>query len=328
MIKHSQKSITARVERTISENSLIFPNEKIVVAVSGGPDSTALLNILLGLKNKLKIDILACHYNHRLRGEASEKDQQFVQKFCQERGIELLLGTSPEKNKYKNEDEAREARYAFFKNILEEGRGDKIALAHNLNDLAETTLQRIVRGSGLRGLSSIPISRGKFIRPLLFVKRKEIEAYISSHNIGFCLDQTNFDKKFLRNRIRLETLPHLESINPNILESLLSLSQSAKSDYSYLEAKATEALSIISQKRSDNSITIVRSKWLELDEAMRTMTLRLAIEKVSGLNDISYKQIGEVLDLIDKGEGRKKKILPHSLQIELEAGKIVLSKLD
>jgi len=328
MNRYTQKSIISKVEKTIKENGLILPNEKIVVALSGGPDSMALINILLRLRSKLKIEVLACHYNHRLRGEESELDQQFVQKFCDKEGIALSVGAFAKKNKLKSEGDARSARYSFFEEILVEGGEDKIALAHNLNDFVETTIHRIVRGSGLRGLSSIPISRGKFIRPLLFVSRKEIESFLEENKIDFCTDQTNFDMRFTRNRIRMETIPYLEKLNPNILNSLFVMSQTIQTDYSYLEAHTEEILAKICEKKSGNSIVIDRLRWLELDKALRVMTLRLALnDLLQGLPDISYKQIEEVVKMILKGEGRKKKILPCSLQAELQAGKIVLSKI-
>ena len=325
MPKYSQKSIIGKVEKTIAENGLILPNEKIIVALSGGPDSMALLKILQILSSKFNFQVLAAHFNHHMRGEESNLDLKFLENFCQREGIELAASETALGVKLKSEDEAREHRYRFFEKILEEERGDKIAIAHQLNDFAETTLLRLVRGSGLSGARSIPLRRGKIIRPLLQITREEVMEFIKSEEIPYLTDQTNFDQNILRNKIRLETLPHLKSINPNILEALTNFSLTVNDDYDCLRCLALKKLEEISDKKTEKAVIIDRNEWLTLHPALARLTLRLAMEEICGLKNITLSQLEEVILMIKKGVGKKKKVLPHSLQIELLNGKIVLN---
>lgn len=327
MNKISQKSFLGKVLKTNREQGLIQKGETIIAAVSGGADSICLLEALNGLKDKLQIKLLACHFNHRLRGEESDRDQEFVQKFCDERGIELILGSAPDKNLYKNEASAREARYSFFEKILEEGRGDKVATAHNLNDNSETLVLRLIRGAGLRGLSSIPFSRQeKIIRPLLSVTRQEIESFLSARKIDYRQDKSNFDRSFDRNKVRLDIIPLLLKMNPNFLETSGKMADQIREDYDYLDLETKKAFGKVKLTSGDNQIKIDRTKWLKLHPSMQRGVLREAISRLDTLSDITQKQIDEVVVMICKGAGAKKKLLPHSLQAELLGGKIVVSK--
>lgn len=329
MTKISQKSIIGKVARTIGEHSLIQKGDRIVVAISGGADSVCLSDILNNLKDKLEINISACHFNHRLRGEESESDQQFVENFCHQRGIELILGSAPDKNLYKNEESAREARYSFFEKILEEGRGDKVALAHNLNDNSETLLLRLIRGAGLRGLGSIPFSRQKkFIRPLLSLSRQEIESYLKEKKIGFCQDSSNFNRKFSRNKVRLDLIPLLLKLNPNFLETAGHAAVQIQEDYDYIRNQTEEIFKNTATISGKTKIEIDRTKWLKLHPAMQRSLIRESISRFDTLLDITQKQIDEVMALVNRGIGGKRKLLPHSLQIEVRSGKIVVSKTD
>lgn len=329
MAKFSQKSLVGKVYRTIRERGLIKKNDRIFVAVSGGPDSVCLLDILDNLKDRLEINLVTCHFNHRLRGEESDTDQKFVEKICRERGIKLIVGRAPRKNLYKNEEKAREARYSFFEKILREGRGGKVALGHNLNDNAETLLLRLIRGAGLKGLSSIPFSRQeKFIRPLLSLTRSEIEGYLTSRKIDYCYDSSNSDRKISRNRVRLDLIPLLLALNPNFYETAGNAAAQIQEDYDYIHAEAAKKFQSIALEFQKERIEIDRRQWLKLHPAMQKSVLREAISRLDTLLDISQKQINEVAVLITRGTGRKKKLLPHSLQIKLLGGKIVVSKTD
>lgn len=320
----SQKDIEIKVLKYIREKNLILPSEKVCVALSGGADSICLLDILFELKDKLKIKISACHFNHRLRGVESDEDQKFVEKFCAERGIQLYVDSAPQKNKYKNENEAREARYHFFQKVMAGESQDKIALGHHLNDLAETVIMRTVRGSGNRGLKSIPALRGKFCRPLLSISRIEIESYLRDRQISFRMDSTNDDDTISRNLVRHQVLPLLSTINPNIIETLGNSANVARDDYDFLLLSARASLNEIILVEAPDSIKLDRSSWIGLHNSMKRLTLRLAIEKLVGLDDLTFKQIEEAILVIERGEGKKFKPLPHSLRIELRDGKIVI----
>lgn len=325
MPKHTQKSIVGKVLKTIRENRLIEDGDKIMVALSGGADSICLTKILLEIRDKYRCTILACHYNHRLRGEASEADAVFVKNFCKQEGIEHIYGEPLRDSSFRNEEEARAARYQFFESIIEEGTADKIAIAHNLNDFAETLLMRLIRGAGLRGLSSIPLSRESFIRPLLEISRSEIEEYLASEKQSYRTDESNSDLTYTRNKIRHSVLPLLAEINPNIVSTLAKTANQLKEDYNFLCSDIEEIYQKVLVSESVSKIVLEAKLFRKLQLPQQKMVLRAAIEKLDSLIDIDSTHIKEVVTLIEKNESKKYKTLPHSLRIELEAGKIILS---
>lgn len=322
----SQKSIISKVYKEILDKNLFVQGEKVAVACSGGPDSICLLDILLNLRDRLGISVLVCHFNHRLRGEESDKDEKFILNFCQKKGIECYIGRAPGKNLYKNEEQAREARYLFFEKIIKEGTADKIAFAHQLNDFAETIILRIIRGTGISGIRSIPALREKFTRPLLHISRKEIEDYLLKNNLSYRIDASNFDVTIPRNKIRHKIIPLLAEINPNVVEALGNLGSTVSEDYDLLESLAQKEFKKMAVVISEKEITLLYKDWLLLHPSLRRMILRLGLKNLSGLDNITFKQIEEVSSMLCKGEGKKYKILPHSLYIELRNGKIVMFK--
>lgn len=329
MPKISQKNLILKVYRNIITDDLVGEGDTIIVGLSGGPDSVCLFDILLSLHEKLKINLKACHFNHKLRGAESEGDQKFVEKLCKVSGIELIVGEWKDKpkNKRVSEDEARRARYEFFSKISNSGRGVvKIALAHNSNDLSETFLMRIIRGTGLKGLKGIPYQRENFIRPLLKFSRDDIMVYISSNNIKYRTDKSNNDLDYFRNKIRHKLLPNLKEFNPNIVETLGSAVLAIGDDYDYISVEAEKKLNLmIEEERADN-IILDHKKWLLLHPSLQRLTLRLSIEKLGGGEDITFSHIEKVRKLLLKNIGKKSLPLPHHLQIRLERGRIIILK--
>jgi tRNA(Ile)-lysidine synthase len=284
------------------------------------------LDVLLSLKNQLGINLLACHYNHRLRGEDSYNDEVFVKKICSERGVECIVGSAAKENLFKNEDSAREARYAFFQKILGERRGAKIAVAHNSNDLAETYLMRLLRGSGIFGLISIPSARENFIRPLLSVSRLDIESYLYDKKIAFRIDKTNKNINITRNFLRLKIFPLLiKNMNPNLIETLSNSAKVMESDYDLIQKMTKKEYEKMLVKSQERLIILDRKIWLKIHPALKRSVIRMAVSNLESLSDITNKQVSEVCQMIEKGTGKKHKILPHSLRIELISGKINIS---
>ncbi|PIS07381.1 tRNA lysidine(34) synthetase TilS [Candidatus Berkelbacteria bacterium CG10_big_fil_rev_8_21_14_0_10_43_13] len=328
MNKFSQKSVTGKVYKEIIKDSLILSGEKIAVAVSGGADSICLLSVLLELKDKLGIQISAVHFNHRLRGSESDMDEKFVADFCRERGIDCIVDRAKKINSYKSEDEARIARYAFFQNLLAGERADKVAIAHNQNDQAETVLLRLIRGSGFSGLKAIPRVREKFIRPLLTISRPEIEKYLADRNIRFRTDDSNSDIIYSRNYIRHQILPQISKINPNVVATLAGSAEIFADDYNYLEETARATLTTLRSENRSDLVTLDHKSWQALPLALQRLTLRLSVAEISDLTDITFKQIDEVMAVLRRGRGKKWKPLPHSLRISLVRGKIRVEKLN
>lgn len=328
MKKISQKLLQSKVEKNIREMGLIVSNDIVYVGLSGGADSVCLFDILFNLQKKIGFTLKACHYNHNLRGGESLGDQKFVEDLCQKRGVELVVGEwKKNQKKIKNELEAREARYGFFESIFTIDRGEKIALAHNANDLCETFFMRIIRGSGLSGMRSIPAFRKKFIRPLLPFSRFTILAYLKSQKVDFREDLSNINTKYFRNEIRHQLLPQLIKYNPNLLATVATNVEILSNDYDYIRTVAEEKYCASIIVATKNEVVLSREKLVKFHPALQFSVLRLALSKLSNLEDISLVHLKNIIKLIEKGEGKKGLLLPHSLQVALKNGKIHLLKI-
>jgi len=219
-------NIISKVDKYIQNNNLLDKKETVIVGVSGGADSIALLTIL----HELKYNCIAAHCNFHLRGEESNKDYLFVKDFCDKMNIQFAsidfdTYTYMEQNSLSLEMAARELRYHWFEDIRKDFQADKIAVAHHLDDSAETILINLIRGTGIRGLTGIPPKNGAIIRPLLCLYRDEIIEYLTSNNINFVTDSTNNEDIYVRNKIRLNIIPLLKSINPSAVQSIIKTSE-------------------------------------------------------------------------------------------------------
>ncbi|MEA5051468.1 MAG: tRNA lysidine(34) synthetase TilS [Oscillospiraceae bacterium] len=232
---------------TIEKFGLIRPGDNVMVCVSGGADSMALLSFLCANRGKLAIgELSACHFNHGLRGAAGDADEALVRSFCDQLRVPLSCGRGAMRERQKpqgmsEESWARELRYAFFERIAETNNA-KIATAHNLNDNAETLLFRLARGTGLRGAAGIPPVRGRIIRPFLEVPRADIEAYCAREGIAYATDETNAGDAYARNRIRHGAMPSLCGVNARAAENLARFCAAAREADEYMEARAAQLL--------------------------------------------------------------------------------------
>lgn len=324
MQKYSQKSIEYLVLKNIKDNNLISAGQKVFVAVSGGADSVALLNILLKISDEVGFSVSVCHYNHRLRGGESDSDARFVRDLCEKHSIEYIIGRAESAGLFNNEEEARRARYDFFDSVLKSGGGDRIATAHTANDSAETFLLRLIRGTGIPGLRSISFRRENFIRPLLSITRSQVEAYIKQNELEFVTDKTNFDIKFSRNFVRLKILPLLQKINPNIILTLFNSARVIEEDFEYLNQLADQAYKDILIANSE-TLVLSRTKWLALSPTLKRLSLRRAIEIKVGLIDITQGHLNDISKILEESSENKYKILPHSLRVAVSSDRIELS---
>lgn len=230
---------------TIEKYNLIQNGDKIVIGLSGGPDSISLINVLDEIRNDetlcLKFEIIAAHINHNIREEA-KSDEDFVVKYCKEKNIEIyVLSVDVTKiakeEKKGTEETARKIRYDFFEEVLNKTKSNKIATAHTANDNAETVIMNMIRGSGSSGLKGIrPIRENKFIRPLIETTREEIEKYCDDYKLNPRIDKTNFENDYTRNKIRNILIPLIkEEFNPNIITTINRLSDIINEENQYLE---------------------------------------------------------------------------------------------
>ena len=218
----------------IREQNLIVPGDRVICAVSGGADSVAMLFAFYLLKDNLQITLEAAHFNHHLRGEESQRDEDFVRDFCHGYDIPLHVGGAVvQPGKKGLEAAARDARYAYFATL-----DGKIATAHTADDNAETILMHLVRGTGLKGLGGIAPKRGNLIRPMLAVTRQEVEDFLTEWCLPHVEDSSNESAAFLRNRIRHQVMPLLREENPKIGENLSQMALRLRVDEGYLEQQS------------------------------------------------------------------------------------------
>lgn len=229
--------------RFCRSEELFAAGDRVVCAVSGGADSMALLWSLYTMRRELQLTLEAAHFNHRLRGAESDRDERFVRDFCSAHAIPLTVGSADvaacaRKNGRSVETEAREQRYAFLLSLP----CDKLATAHNADDNAETVLLHLLRGSGLHGLTGIPPKRGRVVRPLLSVTRGQIEAFLRGEGIAWVEDSTNASDDCRRNRLRHRVIPLLKAEAPTLTERLTAQSALLRSEDAYLDEMASQCL--------------------------------------------------------------------------------------
>lgn len=227
----------------ISAHHLLRPGMKVLCAVSGGADSICLLHVLTREKDALGITLAAAHYEHGIRGEESQRDAAFTEKFCREKGIDFICGhgdvpSYAEEHHLGLEEAARIKRYEFLYRCADDLGCDVIATAHNLEDNAETVLFHLARGTGLKGLCGIAPKSGRLIRPLLSVSREEIEAYLKEEGIPWVDDSSNASDLYARNRLRHHVLPELRKVNPTSAEAILRASELLRLDEEALGSMA------------------------------------------------------------------------------------------
>ncbi len=235
------RSLERQAMDTVERYGMLVPGERVIVALSGGADSMALLHFFTVLRGCMSLELDAAHVNHLLRGAESEADERFVRQVCADWSVPLHVLRADVRALARERGQGIEAcgrvvRYDYFKSL-----GGKTATAHTLTDSMETVLYHLTRGCGLRGACGIPPVRGSVIRPLIACTRAQVESYCAAHAIEYRRDSTNASREYARNRIRLDVLPQLRGINPAAEEAFGRFLEDAREDEAYLEALAEEA---------------------------------------------------------------------------------------
>jgi tRNA(Ile)-lysidine synthase len=310
--------------KTISEHNLIEDGDRIVIGVSGGPDSICLLHLLWSIKERYNLELFVVHLNHQFRGHEADKDAQYVKEFCDKLGVKSFI-YSMDVEKYSKkmgitfEEAGRELRYKLFNKVADKTHSNKIAVAQNRNDQAETVLMRLIRGAGLEGLSAIDyIREDKIIRPLLDISRKEIEDYCLKYKLKPRIDKTNLKTVYTRNKIRLELIPYIEkNFNPNIIQTLWRSANILRDDDDYLNEVMLKTFNNISFK-AKNKLSIDLKKFKKLHVALKRRIIRKALEEIKGnLKGIGLVHIDAVLDLIKYNSVGGRIDLPEHIIVEL-----------
>lgn len=318
-----------KIQKTIKEYHMIQKGDNIVVGVSGGADSVALLAVLCALKQKYQLHIQAIHIHHGLRGEEADRDANFVKQLCQEWSVSCEvfyfdIAQEAKKRGIGIEEMGRICRYETFYNKA--GEYGKIAVAHHQNDQAETVLLNLCRGAGLAGLSGMPPVRNRIIRPFLFVSREQIEHFLFEQNISFCQDSTNAQQHYARNKIRLSVIPFLEKeINEKAATHIAKSAALFAEENDFLEALAQQALDKILIENTSTKVVLNKKILLSYHRVIIRRILRKAFCLLdTSLRDLSYIHIQQIEQLLQKQTG-KMLSLPRKRSVLIEYDTVVLN---
>ena len=325
------------VLKTIKKYNLIESGDKLVLGVSGGPDSISMLNVLREIAEDetidLKFQIVVSHINHNIRKEAKE-DEEFVKKYCDENNIKFF-SKSIDVEKIANnskigiEEAGRKVRYEFFDEVLNKTNSNKIAIAHNKNDKVETMIMNVLRGSGLLGLKGIEPKRGKYIRPLIEIEREKIEEYCEEKNLNPRIDKTNFDNTYSRNKVRNEVIPYIkQEFNPNIIKTLDRLSELVKEEDTYVEKQVEKAYKEIFIEENNEEIILNLKKFNNYEKVIKSRIVLYTITRLFGSSKgIEKIHIDDILKLCKNNIGNKFLTPNKNLKVLVKNHKIYFSKL-
>lgn len=337
MSKARQKTaLEHRVVRFMQQHNLVSLDSPLLLAVSGGSDSTCLLHVFSGLRHELDIELHIAHLDHQLRGAESKADAEYVTKLAFTLGVPATIESRDVKAYQKEkrislEEAAREVRYSFLADVADGIGADCIVTGHTLDDQVETILMHIIRGTGIRGLVGLkPCSRWqlygrniKVVRPMLEVSRQETAQYCREKMLAPRLDKSNLSLSPLRNRIRQQLLPLLEGYNPGVAEALLRIANIADDEIALLDAEVARLWpEVVTQKKG--MIILKKDSFSQLLQALKRHLLRAAIEKILGsLKDIETRHIEEIMAMLGKPAGRHID-LPSGLNFSIEYDRYLL----
>ena len=323
-----------KVLETIKREELIQKGDRILVALSGGADSVTLLHILKALEKELDIEIFAAHLNHQIRGASAHWDALFSYRFCKKINVPCFLSAVnvPQLAKEKKltmEEAAREARYSMLFGLKDRLLLDKIAVAHNLDDQAETILMRILRGTGLNGLKGIDYKRPDgLIRPLMDLKRYEIEEYCELNGLSFQMDETNFENAYTRNKIRMELLPFIEDrFACNIKEILSRMAYGLREDGEYLENESKKIFDDIHHPIEDYAVKFELEALEQHPSSVMKRLLKFAYTQLNGSGEgLEFIHLEDAIRLIRNPKEELMFNFPRGIILEKKGYNLYITK--
>ena len=332
--RNAMARIQDKVNNYILDNQMINTGDRIVLGISGGADSVCLLLLLLemasryGYENK---DIYAVHINHMLRGKEADMDEEFVRRLCQEKGVNYIcyredIAQYAKKLGLSLEEAGRKFRYQCFNKVVAEKGCNKIAVAHNKNDMAETVIFNMLRGTGLKGMSGMQPVRGNIIRPILGITREEILEYLSSRNQSYRNDSTNDGLDYDRNKIRHIILPAMKDINKGAIEHICHMALEAGNSYSYIHDMAMEDYAGVSDEDSfGKTVSLKISEVFKYSPVLQEHLIHEAIGDVAGeKRDITRKHIMAVVGLLYQDTGKQVE-LPYGIRARRSYDNLIIS---
>lgn len=298
------EELERKVLNTITQYGMLQNGDRIVVGLSGGADSSVLLHVLSKFAKEYNWFIVSAHINHGIRGSEAKRDQDFSEKISKELGViyETITLSVPDyaiKNKISEETAGRKLRYEFFDNLCQKHNCQKIAVAHNMNDRAETVLINLIRGSGSNGLGGIKAINNKIVRPLIDVTRDEIETYALNQGINYVTDSTNNEDIYTRNIVRNKILPLMSEINSNVIKNIIRTSDIIKEESKLIDDVISEKINI---NKDEKCLKINRKVFFECTETeKRRIILNVVRTMCSSTENISSAQIEELIKMKNTG---------------------------
>lgn len=323
-----------RVDQTVKTYKMLEPKDSVMVGVSGGPDSVALLHFLLLLASRFSLRLAVAHLNHSLRREESDSDAEFVASLARKLDLPFYVqkvdvAKYRKKNKLSMEEAARYVRYNFYQSVVTKNGYNRIALGHNYDDNAELVLMNILRGSGPLGSSGIPPIRDQWIiRPLIQVKRSEIIEFLDQRGLKYRLDSSNLDPKYMRNRLRLHLIPLLKSsYNPKIIDALNRFGSISKAEEEWIKTITDKLFEKTVLKKEDNCVTLSVPGINTVHLAAQRRIIRKTIELVkTNLRRIGFTHTESVISLVHKGPVDGELDLPDDIKVRRKGNELIIFK--
>lgn len=309
-LKDKELYLIKTVIQNILRYKLIVDGDTVLVGLSGGPDSVFLLKMLLKcreilIKDNIYFNIMAAHVNHKIREEAGY-DQNLAKTICEKNRIdfyfkEIDVEKLAKKEKISIEECGRNVRYDFFKKLCEKNKISKIAVAHNMEDNAETIIMNFIRGAGINGLNGMEYITDNIIRPILNISKKDILEYLNNNNIPFAIDKTNSENDYTRNKIRNVLLPQLKEYNPNIIQTLNNSAFILKDEEKIITDIVQQRAQSIATKNNEYETIIKLEDYRNLKEYEKRIVIKSIIEKIlKDKRGISFMHIDEIVKLLDE----------------------------
>ncbi|MBI5050126.1 MAG: tRNA lysidine(34) synthetase TilS [Nitrospirae bacterium] len=329
-----------KVKNTISKYSMLSHGDHVLIGLSGGADSVSLTLILTKLRRDFNLSLSAVYINHGLRPEETKNEESFCKALCDNLAVDFFIKTADVEEYAKDrklniQEAARELRYQAYEGLSDEINASRIALGHNADDQTETVLMRLLRGSGRRGLSGIPPVRGKIIRPLIEIERREIEDFLSVNSslithhssLSFMIDSSNLKKDYLRNKIRLTVVPELKKQNPSLVKGICRVADIAREEDAYLELIVTKTLMKLVSRKNKEAIELFLLPLETMDRAILRRVLRRAIDSVKGLKGIDFVHIEDIIRLIKSGRSGNRLNLPEGVRAVKRYSTLLLTSM-
>lgn len=317
-----------KVSQTIKKYNLLEKNDKVLLGVSGGPDSMTLLVVL----HALGYNICVAHVNHGLR-ENAILDEKYVEKYCIDNEIPCFIkriNLKENLNGMTTEEAGRKARYDFFEEICQKEKCNKIATAHNSNDNAETVIMNMIRGSGLTGLKGIEPKRENIVRPLIETSRQEIENFCEENNINPRHDESNDEATYTRNKVRLELIPYIrDNINSNVVTNINRMSNIIAEEERFISDIVEEAYENIVITETLNKKVVCNLKLFnKLDIVVRKrLVLKLIIKVLGNAKDIEKVHVDDIIKLCENNVGGKFLTPNKYIKVSVLSGKLTFEKI-